>query len=108
MEFFAAVDATLDKRWTNRRFRALFGVSVTTAFVVWTYLSQISVYSFKPHHLLWTLYMLKTGNRAEVGAHTFNCDPHTLLTWMWRVIGTLYSTLHTVMFQFVKIINNFF
>jgi hypothetical protein len=99
MDFTHTISALLGHNWSERTFRAHFGVSSVTAIALWLHLLEQPFYSFQAHHLLWTLHWLKVHNSLDVAASRFACDRHTYSMWVWRVILVLFFTLNTVHFN---------
>jgi hypothetical protein len=77
----------------DRRFRELFGASISIVLHVWSAMEECGLLPKKsrPKHLLWTLYFLKVYPREAAGCSAVGggggaIDPKTLRKWVWLMI----------------------
>ena len=82
-------------------FREMFGCSVLTSIIAWKLLSRYDMLPCggKIHHLLWTLFFMKTYSKSKVMASTAGTDEKTMRKWVWLFIPAL-ASLHTVVVSF--------
>src|SRR4051794_6356755 len=97
MDLFSTITALLGVSWTERKFRANFGISSLSASVLWSFLLSLSIdLPLQPVYMLWTLYFLKVYDTVDVMAGRFHCDVATFSHWTWHILFLLYSSLDTV------------
>ena len=77
----------------DRRFRELFGTSISIVLQVWHMMDDGGLLpkKTKPKHLLWTLYFMKVYPReapacSAVGGSGGAVDPKTLRKWVWLIM----------------------
>ena len=82
-------------------FREMFGCSVLTSIIAWKLLARYDMLPCggKIHHLLWTLFFMKTYSKSKVMASTAGTDEKTMRKWVWLFIPAL-ASLHTVVVSF--------
>ena len=80
----------------ERNFRALFGVSTNTCYLIWRKCKFDPALKIKPTHLLWALYFLKTYDTVAVMATRMRVSKRTLSKWIWIVLGVMRERVHRV------------
>ena len=74
---------------TDRRFRALFGVSPVLCSLVWNKFSKMLPVRGQPQHLLWSLLQLKVYSTEAVLVAIAAVDRKTFRKWSWMILDCL-------------------
>jgi hypothetical protein len=81
-------------RWSERKFRANFGIGVETVQLLLSCIFEDD--QLPVHYFLWTLFWLKTYDTYDVCSAFFGVDPKTFQRHIMATVHFLYNTLHTV------------
>ena len=74
----------------DRAYRAHFEVSPQISLQIWLLIQDLEPdISFRPKHLLWTLFFLKTYPTEEVGSSRWGVTPKTFREWIWKMINPI-------------------
>ncbi|KAG9400879.1 hypothetical protein AC1031_009602 [Aphanomyces cochlioides] len=71
----------------QRRFTALFGVSISVATLTWEKMPRPE--GAQPWHLLWALMILKIYSSENVHATIAGADEKTFRKWCWLILDSL-------------------
>jgi hypothetical protein len=91
MDYFLTFLHPILPKYSERKFNALFGIQVKTAFSLWEYFPTID-----PLHLFQTLYFLKNYPSMDSAAVFWRIDPKTFSKHCWDTLHFLHENLHTV------------
>ncbi|CEO99925.1 hypothetical protein PBRA_007659 [Plasmodiophora brassicae] len=91
---FRTASSTVLRRYHDRRFRALFGVSVDICVALWLHIqSHIVGNAIRPKHLLWALHFMKENPTEISGSSKWGVDPGTWSQHVQRVLRLLHRWL---------------
>lgn len=91
-----------------RRFVALFGVSSSSATILWNRLGNCPINGGAPKHLLWALMFVKIYATENVNATLLKTDEKTFRKWTWVFLKMLsdikvVSNLNIFYFKFLYV-----
>lgn len=72
-----------------RRFKSFFGISPKICAISWELIKRDLPSTYKPTHLLWTLFFLKNYNTEHVNRRYAECDEKTFRLKIWTIIDKL-------------------
>jgi len=83
----------VSKPMTDRRFRALFGMSAKLCSWYWRQLDLRGLLprGFMPVHFLWTVHFLHCYSTEEVNCTRFGCCESTFRKWVWEGVAAIGS-----------------
>ena len=73
----------------ERRFRALFGITLEHCYVLWRKIQGTLPEGSQPTHLLWALLLLKTYATEDVLCTIIQVDAKTFRKWSWIIISSI-------------------